>query len=215
MNGGTFNLGYGSGASSIKDENSSVNLLSLENSTTPNDERAEIILVNGKRINPMRNKSINHNHVYANNNGNNNIRPLDKLDLNNTSQSSMDTRIKYGNEADLIPLMPVDSSNSLCSNAINSNVQIPMCQIVESEEDFEREPWYTIFLQVLFPFLIAGFGMVAAGVVLDEVQVNYYGFIYEMFFVFSNLNLFLLLYSTMNYTQISAQSILSYQLFWA
>jgi hypothetical protein len=46
-----------------------------------------------------------------------------------------------------------------------------MCQIVESDEDHEHERWYTIFLQVLFPFLIAGLGMVAAGVVLDKVQV--------------------------------------------
>lgn len=100
------------------------------------------------------------------------MKPLDKFDLNNSSQSSIDPRVKYSNEADLIPLMPVDSSNSLCTSAmINSSVQIPMCQIVESNEDHENERWYTIFLQVLFPFLIAGLGMVAAGVVLDKVQV--------------------------------------------
>lgn len=100
------------------------------------------------------------------------MKPLDKFDLNNSSQSSIDPRVKYSNEADLIPLMPVDSSNSLCTSAmINSSVQIPMCQIVESNEDHEHERWYTIFLQVLFPFLIAGLGMVAAGVVLDKVQV--------------------------------------------
>jgi hypothetical protein len=33
------------------------------------------------------------------------------------------------------------------------------------------EKWYVILLEVLFPFLIAGFGMVCAGVVLDIVQV--------------------------------------------
>ena len=35
-----------------------------------------------------------------------------------------------------------------------------------------NERWYTIFMQVLFPFFIAGFGMVGAGVVLDKVQVH-------------------------------------------
>ncbi len=40
------------------------------------------------------------------------------------------------------------------------------------EESIEETP-LTILLQVVFPFLIAGFGMVAAGVLLDTVQVNY------------------------------------------
>ena len=101
------------------------------------------------------------------------LKPLDKLDLNNASQVSIDTRIKYTNESDLIPLVPVESSVSLSTSGLNNNtLQIPMCQIVESENtNEERERWYTIFLQVLFPFLIAGLGMVAAGVVLDKVQV--------------------------------------------
>ena len=37
-----------------------------------------------------------------------------------------------------------------------------------------NERWYMILLQVIFPFLIAGFGMVAAGVVLDNVQVIFF-----------------------------------------
>lgn len=35
----------------------------------------------------------------------------------------------------------------------------------------KKEKWCIILLQVLFPFLIAGLGMVGAGVVLDIVQV--------------------------------------------
>lgn len=42
------------------------------------------------------------------------------------------------------------------------------CLIEKKKEETER--WYTILLQVLFPFFIAGFGMVAAGIVLDKVQ---------------------------------------------
>ena len=38
------------------------------------------------------------------------------------------------------------------------------------EKKMTSEKWYTILLQVLFPFFVAGFGMVAAGVVLDKVQ---------------------------------------------
>jgi hypothetical protein len=37
---------------------------------------------------------------------------------------------------------------------------------------FVIERWYIILLQVLFPFFIAGFGMVAAGIVYDKVQVS-------------------------------------------
>lgn len=40
------------------------------------------------------------------------------------------------------------------------------------EEKHSDERWYIILVQVLLPFFIAGFGMVAAGVVLDIVQVR-------------------------------------------
>ena len=35
---------------------------------------------------------------------------------------------------------------------------------------YTDERWYTILAQVIVPFIIAGFGMVGAGVVLDIVQ---------------------------------------------
>ena len=35
----------------------------------------------------------------------------------------------------------------------------------------KSEKWYSILIQIIIPFLIAGFGMVAAGILLDEVQV--------------------------------------------
>jgi hypothetical protein len=35
----------------------------------------------------------------------------------------------------------------------------------------KKEKWCIILLQILFPFFIAGLGMVGAGVVLDIVQV--------------------------------------------
>jgi len=164
---GAFNLGYGSGSSSIRDENSSANLLSLENSNENNlNTTSKALSINGKKIKQTiaqisyTPKSVNL------------LKSLDKSDLNNASQVSIDTRIKYTNEGDLIPLVPVESSNSLSTSGLNNNtLEIPMCQIVESDTvNEERERWYTIFLQVLFPFLIAGLGMVAAGVVLDKVQ---------------------------------------------
>ena len=36
----------------------------------------------------------------------------------------------------------------------------------------KQESMFTIALQMLFPFIMAGFGMVAAGIVLDKVQVT-------------------------------------------
>lgn len=160
-------MGYGSGSSSIRDENSSANLLSLEISNEMH------LNTNGKALTIDENK-LKQNKVQISYTPKSlKLKPLDKLDLNNVSQVSIDTRIKYTNESDLIPLVPVESSVSLSTSGLNNNtLQIPMCQIVESENtNEERERWYTIFLQVLFPFLIAGLGMVAAGVVLDKVQV--------------------------------------------
>ena len=100
------------------------------------------------------------------------LRPLDKFDFNNTSQSSIDPRIKYSKEGDMIPLMPGDlsshslaassattpgnsnNSNSNANNDGNGNVttQIPMCEEleVETSHDSDQERWYTIFLQILF-----------------------------------------------------------------
>ena len=40
--------------------------------------------------------------------------------------------------------------------------------MIESSSD--QEKWWMITLQIFFPFLIAGFGMVGAGMVLDQVQ---------------------------------------------
>jgi solute carrier family 41 len=40
----------------------------------------------------------------------------------------------------------------------------------KSTSHHSDEKWYTILLQVLLPFFVAGFGMVAAGVVFDIVQ---------------------------------------------
>ena len=161
-------MGYGSGSSSIRDENSSANLLSLENSNENNlNTTSKALSINGNKTKQTK-VQISYTPKSVNL-----LKPLDKSDLKNASQVSIDTRIKYTNEGDLIPLVPVESSNSLSTSGLNNNtLEIPMCQIVESDTvNEERERWYTIFLQVLFPFLIAGLGMVAAGVVLDKVQV--------------------------------------------
>jgi hypothetical protein len=39
----------------------------------------------------------------------------------------------------------------------------------------DPERWYTIAFQIFIPYLIAGFGMVSAGIVLDKVQVSHIG----------------------------------------
>jgi hypothetical protein len=49
----------------------------------------------------------------------------------------------------------------------------PIEQFDIKEPDHETQKWYIILLQVLFPFCIAGLGMVLAGVIFDIVQVIY------------------------------------------
>lgn len=39
-----------------------------------------------------------------------------------------------------------------------------------------KETYFSIAIQVFIPFLIAGFGMVGAGLVLDVVQVKLHGY---------------------------------------
>jgi hypothetical protein len=36
----------------------------------------------------------------------------------------------------------------------------------------EPEKWYLKLIQIVIPFLIAGFGMVSAGLLLEKVQVT-------------------------------------------
>jgi hypothetical protein len=38
-------------------------------------------------------------------------------------------------------------------------------------DDDDEEKWYIIASQVFIPFMVAGFGMVAAGLVLENVKV--------------------------------------------
>lgn len=66
----------------------------------------------------------------------------------------------------------------------NSDQRIPLLQeegidefktdIVGSSDTNVEEGSFTIGLQVFFPFLIAGFGTVSAGILLDVVQVRHY-----------------------------------------
>lgn len=60
---------------------------------------------------------------------------------------------------------PLMSRDEICAS--------PDVVIEEDTRDIRvDESWWTIGLQVFFPFIIAGFGTVGAGMVLDIVQVN-------------------------------------------
>jgi hypothetical protein len=39
-------------------------------------------------------------------------------------------------------------------------------------DEHQHEKWYHSLIQIVIPFLIAGMGMVGAGVLLNEVQVR-------------------------------------------
>jgi hypothetical protein len=60
---------------------------------------------------------------------------------------------------------PLMSRDEICAS--------PDVVIEEDTRDIRvDESWWTIGLQVFFPFIIAGFGTVGAGMVLDIVQVS-------------------------------------------
>ena len=42
----------------------------------------------------------------------------------------------------------------------------------DDSNDDDEQKWYTVASQVFVPFMIAGFGMVAAGLVLEHVKVS-------------------------------------------
>lgn len=80
---------------------------------------------------------------------------LEKSPSDVISQNSVGT----SKNNDFIPLVPLKKDDA----------NMESCLIEKKSKD-KGEPWNTVLLQVLFPFFIAGFGMVAAGVVLDKVQ---------------------------------------------
>lgn len=57
----------------------------------------------------------------------------------------------------------------------NDNGRLPDVVVeakVCNEDEQTHETYFSIAIQVFIPFLIAGFGMVFAGLVLDKIQVN-------------------------------------------
>lgn len=70
------------------------------------------------------------------------------------------------NEEDWNHNEETDESETMLLNNLNKLVADP-----EEEEESEESFWLITF-QVFFPFLIAGLGMVGAGLVLDIVQVS-------------------------------------------
>lgn len=76
----------------------------------------------------------------------------------NTKDATSRVSVESRPTNDLIPLVPLKKKS----------IDMESCLIEKEKETNQR--WYTILLQVLFPFFVAGFGMVAAGVVLDKVQ---------------------------------------------
>lgn len=67
-------------------------------------------------------------------------------------------------ESDRDPLVPQSSDEE-------EGGEVRVASPVLNVEEIENESSWQIGLQVFFPYMIAGFGMVAAGLVLDVVQV--------------------------------------------
>ncbi|KRT81724.1 hypothetical protein AMK59_6262, partial [Oryctes borbonicus] len=99
----------------------------------------------------------------------NHIQPCSKTNENPSPSSAFTSEIENDMELTLV----VSSSETE-----NDNGRLPDVVVVAkvSDEDEEQEPnqiqetYLSIAIQVFIPFLIAGFGMVCAGLVLDKIQ---------------------------------------------
>lgn len=47
----------------------------------------------------------------------------------------------------------------------------PPVELVKPEKLHAKEKWYVLLIQILVPSIIAGFGQIGAGLLLDYVQV--------------------------------------------
>ena len=83
-------------------------------------------------------------------------------DISSSSHEHLNGDISYENSDQRIQLLQEEVIDEFKTD------------IVGSSDTNVEEGSFTIALQVFFPFLIAGFGTVSAGILLDVVQVRYY-----------------------------------------
>lgn len=101
----------------------------------------------------------------------NHIQPCSKSNENPSPSSAFTTEIENDMELTLV----VSSSENDNDNGRLPDVVV-VAKVPDEDEDREanqiQETYLSIAIQVFIPFLIAGFGMVCAGLVLDKIQVN-------------------------------------------
>lgn len=89
---------------------------------------------------------------------------------------SEDTRTVDGTSDTSLPVLngdvPYDRSDQLLPLLEEQRDDEFATQIAGKGDSSSEEGSFTIGLQVFFPFLVAGFGTVSAGILLDIVQVN-------------------------------------------
>lgn len=99
----------------------------------------------------------------------NHIQPCSKTNENPSPSSAFSSEIENDMELTLV----------VSSNENDDNGRLPDVVVVAKVPDEDEEPetnqiqetYLSIAIQVFIPFLIAGFGMVCAGLVLDKIQV--------------------------------------------
>lgn len=91
---GIYNRSFLIGSQSIREDLSTTNLLGVGDM---NDKSTD------------QNESNTHINDSTGSVGANFLKPLTRADLNSSSQSSIDTRLKYGENADLVPLIELNS----------------------------------------------------------------------------------------------------------
>ena len=102
----------------------------------------------------------------------NHLQSCSKTEDNFDVPSAFDGGVEHDMELKLVGL----------NNEENENGRLPDVVVeakISDEDDDSRyiqETYFTITIQVFIPFLIAGLGMVCAGLVLDKIQVrkNYF-----------------------------------------
>lgn len=98
--------------------------------------------------------------------------------------SALDSEVVNDMELTIVPSPAVESSEN--DNGILPDVVVE-AKVFPEGGDQTHETYLSIAIQVFIPFLIAGFGMVFAGLVFDKIQVEVYGItgFHKNYFIFS------------------------------
>lgn len=97
---------------------------------------------------------------------------LNHVQFSSKSSDTPSPSSAFENDMEITTLVAPQTESSDNENGRLPDVVVETKMCGDEDEQQIEETYFSIAIQVFIPFLIAGFGMVFAGLVLDRIQVS-------------------------------------------